>query len=169
MLCNPNISKITKKIKQKTGIEKDPDLVFYLSLSQDPLHPNSCNSTVFNSINIGPTNKLQTSFSPLYKDYDLQCFLGKNSSNVTIYNFKKPDECNLFYSTVNTEYRLPEGTIGISHTPQLQFFGNFYGLPANDIEICQITFGTGTYLNKTGTLIIVTGETTTKIIFVFFS
>ena len=160
-------SKITKTIKKKTGICKEPDNIFYLSLKQDPFQVDSCNSTVFNSIKIGLTNILQTSLSPLYKDFDLKCYIGKNSSNVTIYNINKVDDNNLFYSTVNTEYRLPEGTIGITHTPQLQFFGNFYGLPADDVEIAQITFGTGFYLNKKGFVAIVTGETTTKTILVY--
>ena len=114
---------------------------------QDKEHPENCNSTTFNLIKIGPTNKLQTSISPLYSDYNLKCFIGENTSNVIIYNGNKPDVNNLYYTSVTTVYRLPKGNIGISHAPMLQNFGNFYGLPVDEIEIAPIVFGSGDYLH----------------------
>ena len=139
-----------------------------MSLAQDKRDPGSCNSTIFNTIKIGPTNKLQTSLSPLYSDYDLQCFIGENSSNVTIYNYIVPNADNLYYSSVSTVYRLPEGNICIGHSPMLGNFENFYGLPIDDIEIAEITYGSNNYLNKKGFVAIVTGETTTKTCLVYF-
>ncbi len=50
---------------------------------------------------------------------------------------------------------------------KIQNFGNFYGLPSDEIEIAPIVFGSGDYLNKTGFVAIVTGETTTKTILLY--
>jgi hypothetical protein len=83
---------------------------------------------------------------------------------------------NLYNSSVSTIYRLnenpsnlssPSNTIGISHAPLLENFGNFYGLPKNIYEIAPITFGTGEYLNKNGFVLIATGKTTTKMILLY--
>lgn len=167
MSCNFNVSKIIKKIKCITHIKTKPTITFYLSLFQNNKDPDSINSTTFNQINIGSTNKLQSSISPIYYDYDLKKLLGKSSSSVTLYDYKKPNFDNLYYSSVTTVYRLLKGNIGISHAPQLQKFENFYGLPENIIEIAPITFGTGDYLNCRGFVAIVTGDSTTKLILIY--
>ena len=72
------------------------------------------------------------------------------------------------YTNITSIYRLREGNIGISHAPMLQNFGNFYGLPKDEIEIAPIIFGSDGYLNKTGFVAIVTGDTTTKTILLYF-
>ena len=168
MSCKHDMSKINKAIKHKTGFTKKPDIVCYLSLLQNNKNTATCNSTIFNQITLGPTNLLQTSISPLYNDNELTCYLGKSSSSVTLYDYQNPDQNNLYYSSVMTVYRLCKGNIGISHSPQLQKFPKFYGLPANDIEIAQIVFGTGEYLNCKGVVAIITGDSTTKTIQIYF-
>ena len=50
----------------------------------------------------------------------------------------------------------------------LQNFGNFYGLLKDEIEFAPIIFGSDGYLNKTGFVAIVTGDTTTKTILLYF-
>jgi hypothetical protein len=177
-----NLPYIAKEIRRRTGVTRNPTIIFYLSLAESPSRninsrmiiepPNTSqteyiNSTVFNQIYIGPTNTLQTSISPLYSDFDLQYFIGTNSSNVTIYNDPIPNPRGLYDTTVTTVYRLSNGSIGISHAPELQKFDTFYGLPKDRIEIAPIVYGTGHYLNRTGYVAIVTGETTTKLILVY--
>ena len=166
MSKNLDITEISQRVSKEFGIISKPN-IFYLSLAQHSPNPND--STTFNQIIIGPTNVLQSSLSSLFRDYELKHFIGKNSSNVTVYNYNKSVPNNLYNSSVSTIYRLPRGSIGISHSPKLQNFGNFFGLPSNDIEIAPITFGTGDFLNKTGAVVIVTGETTTKTILVYIS
>lgn len=166
MRYNPSIA---KQVRQQTGVARKPNNSFYLSLAQDITHPGSNNTTIFSEQPIPSINILQTSFSTLFKDFELKNSLGKSSSNVTIYNSKTPTSNNLYNTTVSTEYRLPNGTIGVSHTPNLQKFTDFYGLPYNQVEIAPIAFGTGKFLNRPGFVAIVTGDTTTKLILVYFT
>ena len=183
-----DLNHIYKYIKSKTGIVTKPTKIFYLSLLENNHNTHShshnshchCNShsddddnddndnfTVFNKIPLGSTNVLQTSLSPLFKEDTLKNRIGTNSSTVTLLNYNKTTSQNLYNSSVSTVYRLNNGTIGISHAPLLENFGNFYGLPKNIYEIAPITFGTSDYLNKNGFVLIVTGNTTTKMILLY--
>lgn len=161
-----NVQHILKQVAAKTGVCKPPTETFYLSLSQTP-HLGEV--TVFNQVSIGPTNATQSSISPLYKDSALKTKYGKSTSIVTLFGVGKPstNPKNLYNASVSTVYKTPKGDIEVSHSPLLQRFSNFYGLPYNEVEIVPITFGTGAYLNKTGFVCIATGSNTTKLIIVF--
>jgi hypothetical protein len=165
-----DLNKIYKYIKTKTGLVEKPTKIFYLSLLQNnncDYATNNDNFTVFNKVAIGPTNILQTSISPLFKEETLKNRIGSNSSTVTLFNYNKPTSQHLYNSSVSTIYRLNEGTIGISHAPLLDNFGNFYGLPKNIYEIAPITFGTGDYLNKNGFVLIASGNSKIKMILIY--
>jgi len=152
---------------------------YLMSLKQDESN-NIC--TKFNHMNLGDTDLIQTSSSPLYFMDNLEMEypttledvslinkllpIGLNSSNVTIYNYNIHNVDNLYNSYVQTVYRLPSGTIGVQHSPKLQHFTDYYALPNNFGEQAPITFGTGNYLNKKGFVIILTGHTTLKLIIV---
>ena len=164
-MTQPNNCKYIKMIQKIIGSITKPSLIFYLSLNQNS--GNAETSTVFNSIPIGPTNLLQSSLSPLFKDINLTHFIGKNSSNVTIYNYNTITP--LYNTSVSTIYRLETGDIAIAHAPLLKQFDNFFGLPSGEIELAKIVYGSGEYLNKSGFVGIATGETTTKTIFVYFN
>jgi hypothetical protein len=161
-----NIQNILRQVSAKTGIAKSPTEIFYLSLSQIP-HLGEV--TLFNQASIGPTNATQSSISPLYKDSTLRTKFGKSTSIVTLFGINKPstNPNNLYNASVSTIYKTPKGDIEVSHSPMLQRFPNFYGLPYNQIEIAPITFGTGVYLNKTGFVCIASSSTTVKLIMVF--
>jgi hypothetical protein len=161
-----NIQNILKRVLLKTGVNKSPTETFYLSLSQTP---RLGEVTVFNQAPIGKTNATQSSISPLYKDAALRTKYGKSTSIVTLFGIDKPstNPKNLYNASVSTVYKTPKGDIEVSHSPLLQKFSNFYGLPYNEVEIAPITFGTGVYLNKTGFVCIATGSSTVKLIMIF--
>ena len=108
-------------VEKQIGSITKPSLTFYLSLLQNSGNPET--STIFNNIVIGPTNTFQSSISPLFKDSKLKHYIGKNSSNVTIYNYNTTTP--LYNTSVSTVYRLPKGDIAIAHAPLLKNFGNF--------------------------------------------
>lgn len=163
-----NIQNILKQVKQKTGVTKLPTEIFYLSLSQIP-HLGEV--TVFNQASIGPTNATQSSISPLYKDSFLRTKYGKSTSIVTLFGINGPsaNSNRYFNSSVSTVYKIPKGDIEVTHSPLLQKFPNFYGLPHNQIEIAPITFATGAFLNKSGFVCIATSTSTVKLIMVFIN
>jgi hypothetical protein len=150
-----NVQNILKQIAVKTGTTKSPSETFYLSLSQTP---HTREVTVFNLVQIGTTNSTQSSTSPLYKEESLRTLFGKSMSVATIFNtHPQSNSVRIYNSSVETVFKTPKGDIGISHSPMLRKFSNFYELPLNHIEIAQITFGTGIYLNKRGYVGIATG------------
>jgi hypothetical protein len=161
-----NRQNILKEVVSKTGVTKPPIETFYLSLSQTP-HLGEV--TVFNYSSIGKTNATQSSISPLYKDAALRSKYGKSTSIVTLFSIDKPSTNlnNWYNAAVSTVYKTPKGDIEVSHSPLLQKFSNFYGLPHNQVEIAPITFGTGAYLNKNGFVCIATGTSTVKLVMVF--
>ena len=143
-----NVQNILKQVAIKTGITKSPTEMFYLSSSQTP---HLKEATVFNLVQIGATNDVQTSISPLYKEASLRTTFGKSTSIVTLFNTRPTsNSVRMYNSSVETVYKTLKGDIGISHSPMLKKYSNFYGLPPNPIEIAQITFGTGVYLNNRG-------------------
>jgi len=163
-----NIQNILKQVVAKTGVSTPPTETFYLSLSQTP-HLGEV--TVFNQVPIGVTNATQSSISPLYKDQTLRTKYGKSTSIVTLFHIDKPSTNlnKLYNASVSTVYKMPKGDIEVSHSPLLKKYSNFYGLPSNQIEIAPITFGTGSYLNKTGFVCISTVKDTIKLIMVFIN
>jgi hypothetical protein len=115
-------------------------------------------STNFNNITIGNNDLIQTYSLPLYANLTISNNIGSESSNTTVYNYnvqnddlKDASGNYLYHSFVQTVYRLPNGTIGIAHTPKLRHFDDYYDLQSNNtIHIAPIVFGTGNYINKNG-------------------
>jgi len=143
---------------------------FYMHMKQDPTKTNSTN---FNKTTIGNNDLVQTSSSNLYQNldcnFDVQNYIGNESSNVTVYNYNVHNTDNLYESFVQTVYRLQNlGTIGISHTPKLQHFDDYYALPNNKLEIAPVVFGTGNYINRRGIVGIVSSAIpSVKLIVIF--
>lgn len=117
------------------------------------------------------TNILQTSYSPLFSDIDLNRFYGTSSSQVILFNPGSIDTDSM----VSTVYRLPEGNIGVAHAPKLinhtSSLGvtTFYGLPDSTTETANIVFGTGAFVNRSGYVKIETGTGDTNAISVYFT
>jgi hypothetical protein len=85
--------------------------------------------------------------------------------NVTIYNCIHSKQNQSF---VNVVYVFDEGSIGFTDSLKLELINNFYGLPYKSVQISPITFGTENYFNKTGLILIITGETNTKLIIILY-
>jgi hypothetical protein len=75
----------------------------------------------------------------------------------------------LYDSFVQTVFRLPLGTIGISHTPKLQHFDDYYENQRNQIEWAPIAFGTGNYINKSGYIAMLSATAPVKLVIVFLN
>ena len=143
--------------------------IFFMDMKQDTT---KINSTNFNKTYIGGDDLMQTSSSPLYENLDdklnVKDYIGNESSNVTVYNYNINNTDNLYESFVQSVYRLPGGTVGISHNPKLQHFDDYYGLPNETLNIASLVFGTGIYINKQGIAAIVSSAIPSlKLIIIF--
>lgn len=165
-----NYQYIINYVNAATGSIHHPNKVFFLSFSQTRARPNDENYTIINSAPLGNATLSQSSTSPLYDNQQLSHCIGKNLSNVVLFNSDKPDKNHLYNSSVTTIYKFELGDIAVAHSPQLQRFDGFYALPYNLIEIAPIMYGTGIYLKKTGFVAIATGKSGfVKMILVYFS
>jgi hypothetical protein len=180
-----NIEKICAELKQKHPLlcqlfAKSIPIVFFMYIGATPFNKRPICPYLINSCK--KNDLIQTSSSPLYESLEYingvlipKNYIGENSSNATVYNYNVHNTNNLYNSFVQTVYRLPNGSIGISHAPKLEHFKkknkkcNFYELQNNFIEIAPITFGTGEYLNKNGFVVILTGYTVFKLLIVFIT
>jgi hypothetical protein len=148
-----NLEQIYSKMRENSpSIINVIPMVFYIHMKQDP---SKTNSTNFNKTTIGNNDLIQTYSSSLYTNVDNQLnvdgYIGSESSNVTVYNYNVHNTNNLYESFVQSVYRLPDGSIGISHTPKLQHFNDYYALPSNNtLHIAPVVFGTGMYIDKRG-------------------
>jgi len=145
--------------------------IFFMHTKQDPTKTNSTN---FNKTNIGSNDLLQTSSSSLYENLDndlnVKDYIGNESSNVTVYNYNIHNTDNVYDSFVQSVYRLPAGTVGISYNPQLRHFDDYYALPNETLHIAPIVFGTGDYINKQGIVAIVSSAIPSlKMIIIFLN
>ena len=169
---------------------KSTSFYFYVDLSGIPFNKRIIDNDLIQT-SIG-NDLIQTSSSSLYDTigstsisgvitFSSSNYIGTHSSNSTVYNYDvqndssgndlKDSSGNYFYrSFVQTVYRLPTGTIGISHTPILQHYLNdCYELQYNQIEWAPITFGTGVYINKNGYVAILSAVAPVKLVIVFIT
>jgi hypothetical protein len=160
-----NTARIITEIKTLTKSKKLPTPeIIYLSLTTNRA-PGA--KPALNHIPLGPSNALQTSLAPLYKDSSLKTYIGDCMSTATIFNYLA--KTTKYSSTISTVFKTTKGDIGVSHAPFLQKNANHYGLPNNIIEIAPIVFGTGAYLNARGFVAVATGSSTLKMILIFAS
>ena len=168
---NLDFIEIVQKMKNIKSNNRSLPRSFYFFMSSKQDDDNII-CTTYNHMKIGDTDLLQTSSSPLYENIDDNLnpknYIGINSSNVTVYNYNIHNTNNLYDSFVQTVFRLPLGTIGISYTPKLQHFDNYYGNQRNQIEWAPIVFGTGSYINKRGYIAMLSATAPIKLVIVFF-
>lgn len=182
-----NIEKICAELKQKHPLlcplfakSITPPFIFFMYIGATPFNKRPICPYLINSCK--KNDLIQTSSSPLYESLEIingvltpTNYIGENSSNATVYNYNVHNTNNLYNSFVQTVYRLPNGSIGISHAPKLEHFKkknkkcNFYELPNESLEIAPITFGTGEYLNKNGIVAIITAIIPLKLLIVFIT
>ena len=156
-----NLEQIYSQIREiSPSINNVIPMVFYIHIKQDQTKTNSTN---FNKTTIGSNDLIQTYSSSLYANIDNELnvndYIGSESSNVTVYNYNVHNTDNLYESFVQSVYRLPNGSIGISHTPKLQHFDDYYALPNNTLHIAPVVFGTGIYIEKRGIAGIISSQT----------
>jgi hypothetical protein len=179
-----------KSTQPKSTQLKSTSFYFYVDLSGIPFNKRIIDNDLIQT-SIG-NDLIQTSSSSLYDTigstsisgvitFSSSNYIGTHSSNSTVYNYDvqndssgndlKDSSGNYFYrSFVQTVYRLPTGTIGISHTPILQHYLNdCYELQYNQIEWAPITFGTGDYINKNGYVAILSAVAPVKLVIVFIT
>jgi hypothetical protein len=158
-------TRIITTIKTLTRSAKLPlPEIFYLSVSTTLV---SGRKTVFNLLPAGPTNILQTSLSPLYKDALLKNYVGDCMSSITVYNtLPKPTK---FSSTASMVFKMTKGDIGVAYAPFLRKIGSYYDIENNVIEIAPIVYGTGAYLNMRGFVGIASNTSSVKMILIFAS
>jgi hypothetical protein len=168
-----NIQQIYSQILQRnSAFGQTNSFYFYMNLQQDPT---KIHATTFNRTTIGSTDLLQTNSCLLYNNigdnlnFNINNSVGKSSTNSTVYNVNVLNSDSLYDSFVQTVFRLPSGTIGISHTPKLQHFDNYYENQRNQIEWAPITFGTGIYMNKKGYIAMLSATAPVKLIIVFLA
>jgi hypothetical protein len=168
-----NIHQIYSQIMQRNpAFGQTNSFYFYMNLQQDN---SKTNATTFSKINVGTNDLIQTSSAILYQnigenlDFDTTNSIGLSSTNLTIYNYNNRGNDNLFDSFVQTVFRLPLGTIGISHTPKLQHYDDHYENQRNQIEWAPIVFGTGNYINRKGYIAMLTATAPIKLIIVFLA
>ena len=185
----PTKSLPTKSLPTKSTQSVTASFYFYMDFSgtlfnKRIIDNNSTPTSIGNDL-------IQTSSTSLYENlgevtvsgnvytWTVSDYIGKNSSNVTVYNYDVQNDASgnelkdasgnyLYHSFVQSVYRLPTGTIGISYTPKLRHFDDFYGTQNETLEIAPITFGTGEYINKNGTVAIISSAITfLKLVIVF--
>jgi hypothetical protein len=166
-----DFTEIIQKIKNTKSNNRSFTRSFYFFMSSKQDERNII-CTTFNHMKIGDTDLLQTSSSPLYANIDDNInpkdYLGIGSSNLTIYNYNIHNVNNLYDSNVQTVYRLPLGTIGVTHSTKLQHFNNYYALPNNTIQWAPIVFGTNQFLNRTGYAAILTSSISSLSLIIIF-
>jgi len=163
-MSNPfNITQIYSQIiRRNRSFRQTNNFYFFINLQQDPT---KTNSTTFNKRAIGSNDLIQTSSSLLYQtigdnlNFDSIQNIGNSSTNAIVYSHNEHNTNNLYDSFVQTVFRLPLGTIGISYTPQLQHFDDYYALPNNTLHIAPVVFGTGIYMEKRGIAGIMSSQT----------
>ena len=168
-----NLEQIYSEILQRNpSLGQTNNFHFFMHMQQDPA---KTNSTSFNRFNIGTNDLIQTSSAPLYQsinanlNFDTANIIGKSSTNATVYGYNIRLTDNLYDSFVQTVFRLQLGTIGISHTPKLQHFDDYYENQRNQIEWAPILFGTGQYMNKRGYVAFLTATAPIKLVIVFIT
>ena len=177
-----NLEQIYSQIRQMTQMRQTRQIspsfipieapsIFFMHMKQDPT---TTNSTNFNKTTIGNNDLMQTSSSSLYENLDdnlnVKDYIGNESSNVTVYNYNIHNTDKLYDSFVQSVYRLPGGTVGISYTPKLQHFDDYYALPNETLHIASVVFGTGNYINKRGIAAIVSSAIPSlKLIIIFLN
>ena len=168
-----NISQIYSQIIQRNrSFRQTNNFYFFMNLQQDTT---KTNSTTFNKRDIGSNDLIQTSSSLLYQtigdnlNFDAIEKFGNSSTNAIVYSHNVHNNDNLYDSFVQTVFRLPLGTIGISHTPKLQHFDDYYENQRNQIEWSTIAFGTGSYINKSGYIAMLSATAPVKLVIVFLN
>ena len=168
-----NIPQIYSEITQRNRAFRQTDnFYFFMNFQQDPV---KTNSTTFNKTAIGSNDLMQTSSSILYQsigdnlNFDAIQKFGNSSTNAIVYSHNFHNTDNLYDSFVQTVFRLPLGTIGISHTPKLQHFDDYYENQRNQIEWAPIAFGTGSYINKSGYIAMLSATAPVKLVIVFLN
>ena len=173
-MSNPfNITQIYSEIIQRNrAFRQTNNFYFFMNLQQDPI---KTNSTTFNKKDIGSNDLMQTSSSLLYQsigdslNFDAIQKIGNSSTNAIVYSYNVHNTDNLYDSFVQTVFRLPLGTIGISHTSKLQHFDDYYENQRNQIEWAPIAFGTGSYINKSGYIAMLSSTAPVKLVIVFLN
>ena len=158
-----NTTRIVSEIKTLTKNNKlKPPEIIYMS---HPAVSVPGKISTLNQIPLGPSNALQTSLTPLYKDASMKNYIGDCTSSATVFNYLA--KTNKYSSNVSTVFKTAKGDIGVSYAPFLKKTANYYDLLNNVIEIAPIVFGTGIYLNMRGFVAIATNATTLKMILIF--
>jgi hypothetical protein len=173
-MSNPfNITQIYSQIiRRNRSFRQTNNFYFFINLQQDPT---KTNSTTFNKRAIGSNDLIQTSSSLLYQtigdnlNFDSIQNIGNSSTNAIVYSHNEHNTNNLYDSFVQTVFRLPLGTIGISYTPQLQHFDDYYENERNQIVWAPIIFGTGSYINKSGYIAMLSATAPVKLVIVFLN
>ena len=183
----PTISTQPKSTQPKSIQPKSTQFNCFVDLSGIPFNKRIIDTDLIQT-SIG-NDLIQTSTSSLYNtitssisgEFTFSNYIGTHSSNSTVYNYDVQNDSSgndlkdssgnyLYRSFVQTVYRLPTGTIGISHTPILQHYLNdCYELQYNQIEWAPITFGTGVYINKNGYVAILSAVAPVKLVIVFIT